>query len=665
MKFVNPHVFFIVPILIIGVLLVATLAGRRRKNLLRKLLGKYADDPQAVHLSYNKRRVRIGLLLAGMLTLTVAVSRPYWNTNEINIESKGRDIIVLFDLSKSMLATDLPPSRLEHGKFLLRRLIRRFAGDRFGLTVFAGKALLTCPLTSDPVTLEQYIEELSVETIPVGGTNLELALYTANKAFNAAEGKHRAVVVFTDGEELSGNAGNEISKLKNKNIPLLIIGLGDPETGAPIPEGNGVMKRDTKGNLIISKLNEQLLQKLAKQSKGIYVRSTVADPNLLPVEMFIDAMDKSAQTKNKHTVPDEKFPVFLFATLIFLFLYIFISERSCAILCFITAGILLTGATKNVKSEKSISESLPVDPFELYNYARKKQLSGETEAEFLFEKVLKAAPESGILQSRGLQNLGVISHQKGNKLLNEAFEAVNKQQLDQSLAILEQAKIVFDNSEELYTHALRYPEASVRDAKTNLAHLEKSRKQLNDLKEKIEKLKKQQQQARKQTKHAQQQQQQNKNQQNNQNSNKYNQPNIDQQIQQAQKSTQELKRQADNMKQKQISQQADKAQEELNKALQARKRQQSQAVQKHLDNAVQALEDNAQTPLPNDKNKQKQSNNKPPQETEFRPDKQVEKKEGNNLSSEQLLQLLKDEESKRRQEIKRSKFRPALVEKDW
>ncbi|UKI30942.1 MAG: VWA domain-containing protein [Lentisphaeria bacterium] len=118
-----------------------------------------------------------------MLFLVAAAARPFWDSQLVPYEPHGRDLMVLFDVSKSMRATDIAPSRLEHAKFLLRQLVEADPGDRFGLVAFAGTAYLACPLTSDQLAFNQYIDELSTDTVPLGGTNLELALNTAMTAF--------------------------------------------------------------------------------------------------------------------------------------------------------------------------------------------------------------------------------------------------------------------------------------------------------------------------------------------------------------------------------------------------------------------------------------------------------------------------------------------------
>ena len=158
MNFNDPQWFWwMIPVFIL-VLVLAISAGRRKKELLKMLLGAAAEDPAAVRLSVGARRFRIFLLLAVIFFLLAAAARPYWTSRMVPYAQAGRDIMVLFDVSKSMLAADIAPSRLEHAKFILRELIKNDPQDRFGLAAFAGNAYTVCPLTSDPVAFEQYID---------------------------------------------------------------------------------------------------------------------------------------------------------------------------------------------------------------------------------------------------------------------------------------------------------------------------------------------------------------------------------------------------------------------------------------------------------------------------------------------------------------------------
>jgi Ca-activated chloride channel family protein len=164
---------------------------------------------------------------------------------------------------------------MAQAKYLLREIFKAFPHNRFGIVPFAGSAFLSCPLTADHTALNEALEDLSTESVPVGGTNIEKALQTAQKAFAGAEGSHRAVILFTDGDELSGNASAAVAGLKKEHIPVAVAGFGDPAVAAPVPDGAGGVMRGADGKPAGSKLNENALRQLATETGGIYVRSLV------------------------------------------------------------------------------------------------------------------------------------------------------------------------------------------------------------------------------------------------------------------------------------------------------------------------------------------------------------------------------------------------------
>lgn len=418
MNFIHPQFFYAVPLLLAVVIILSLAAAARRRKKLAALLGSSASDPDAVKLSPGRRRIRNGCLLLAMLFLVAAAARPFWDSQLVPYEPHGRDLMVLFDVSKSMRATDIAPSRLEHAKFLLRQLVEADPGDRFGLVAFAGTAYLACPLTSDQLAFNQYIDELSTDTVPLGGTNLELALNTAMTAFKAAAAGNRAIILMTDGDELSGDSSRIIGELKKKEIPLFVIGLGDPEVGAPVPEEDGTLKRDRDGKLITTRLNEINLRRLAAETGGIYVRSSVTDTGLAAVENRIKRLDQAEQEGGKRTVPIEKFPLALIAAGALLLIYFLISERPfesrrripkaslllLAVLCgpglraenlpavppipmpVNGPAVPAIPAKPETRTEGTVNvePELPDSPEELYNTAREKQLAGDEKAPQLY-----------------------------------------------------------------------------------------------------------------------------------------------------------------------------------------------------------------------------------------------------------------------------------------
>lgn len=674
----------IVPFLLMPV--IAVISRNRRKKQLEALLGSNADSPDAVHLSRTARVWRHLLLIAAASALIVAAARPSVAAKRLPFEPKGRDIMVLCDVSRSMNASDIAPSRLKHAQYILRQLSSREQGDRFGLVPFAGSAFLSCPLTSDPVTFNEYVDELSTDSVPVGGTNLEKALQVAEKAFSASEGGSRAIVLLTDGEELQGNSAAFVRKLKEKHIPLFILGLGDPVNGAIIPrggEGSGFV-RDAAGKVVTSRLNEKQLAALAAGTGGIYCRSTVTDTGVEKLEAAIAGLDRAARENVKRRIPVEEFPKALAAGLLLLVLFMLISEKKtpASSLLLLCAVCLLTGAGEKgadaVKPAAKPELVIPADPAGMYNLARELQLSDDPGYAALYEKLLARRDTGRGLAARSYNNLGAGVHRQCQKEIAAAQEQVGKQQLDQALKALEQAAGFAGSAGELYSRAA--PGAgAIPEFGANLTRLARDKKQIEELKKKIEELKKQQQKAQDKTRQAReqnkpkpqnsQQQQQQQQQQKQQNSQQQQQQrSIDQARQEARK----LQQQAADMKQSELEKSAQKAADELKKAAEANRKQQQPQARKHIENALKELQKHDDSgkegrkqpqPSPEDRKQAKQEDKgaSPRPGPGEQPKQDVSAK-----NAEQLLELMGEEDKKLREALKqRRNMRRAQVEKDW
>ena len=630
MNFIHPHILYFAPLVLAVLLILAFSAGRRRREKLKLLLGSAAGDPDAVRLSPRRRRIRVLLLFLVLAALLLAAARPFGSSRLLPGSPRGRDIVVLFDVSKSMLANDIAPSRLEHAKYLLRELAAAEPGDRFGLVAFAGNAYLTCPLTSDPVTFSQYIDELDVNTVPLGGTNLELALARAEQAFKAASGNNRAIILITDGDELTGSSRRLVSELKKRDIPIFVIGLGDPVAGAPVPDGEGGMRRDRDGNIVTTRLNEPLLRELATATGGIYVRTTVTDTGLEAIKRRIAALDAAEREEaSQRMVPIENFPFALIAAAIFFVLYWLISERPAAAarIIIVSGMVMLAGSVQGADpaapappaplAEKlgsgEMVPELPGDPVELYNLARERQLAGDEEAARLYEEVIRNAVDRPELQARSLLNLGVDNHNGARARFNAANGQVQSQQLDEALKTLDSSLSELKNAEELYSRSLAMPEAAALSAESgsNLRQLELDRQQIEELKKKIEELKKQQQQAQQQTQQAQQQNQQDQqnqsqdqqqNQQNQQSQSQDQQQSQQDQSQDQQQNQQDQQNQSQDQQQSQQSQQ-DQQQNQQNQQNQSQDQQQSQ--QDQSQDQQQSQQDQSQDQQQNQSTEQK------------------------------------------------------------
>lgn len=291
----------------------------------RKAAWKALADPELKsQIMPNRSPWRIALKnslkVAAAAFMVLALMEPQWGTREEEVKIKGADMVILVDVSNSMLAQDLKPSRLERAKRKLHDLVEILAGDRVGLVAFAGRSFLLSPLTIDYGTLEMFVDELSPATIPVQGTDLSSAISLAIKAMGDKESA-KAILVFSDGEDHSERLDKMIELLKEKKIKVFVLGFGTPE-GAPVPEEGGGFKKAENGETVVSKLKEEALKDLALETGGAYVRAVTSDADLkqLYVKGVRGAMELSELKAARKQVWESRFywPLGIAAALLFL-----------------------------------------------------------------------------------------------------------------------------------------------------------------------------------------------------------------------------------------------------------------------------------------------------------------------------------------------------------
>lgn len=222
----------------------------------------------AVAAPRSTRRSRFWLLL-GLALAVVALARPQWGRIEEQVFDQSREIIIAVDLSRSMLAADIRPSRLERAKLLIQSLLERLAGERVGLVVFSGTAFLQSPLSADYEILREFLPLLSPEYLPEGGTNYRALLQTSIEAFASGSAADRFLIVLSDGEATEEDWKPLLADLKKKNIRTLTLGLGAPD-GAMIPDGDGGFVKDERGAVVLSRLEIATLRDMATATNGVY-----------------------------------------------------------------------------------------------------------------------------------------------------------------------------------------------------------------------------------------------------------------------------------------------------------------------------------------------------------------------------------------------------------
>jgi Ca-activated chloride channel homolog len=208
-------------------------------------------------------------LWLGLALVVGALARPQWGRVEEQVFDQAREVLVAVDLSRSMLAPDVPPSRLERAKLLITSLLERLEGERVGLVVFAGTAFLQSPLSADYEILREFLPALGPDFLPEGGTNYTALLQTALDAFGTSTSADRFLIVLSDGESQTNDWEKLVGELRERNVKALCLGIGTTE-GAMLPDGQGGFVKDERGAVVLSRLNNSTLEDLARRTGGVY-----------------------------------------------------------------------------------------------------------------------------------------------------------------------------------------------------------------------------------------------------------------------------------------------------------------------------------------------------------------------------------------------------------
>lgn len=269
LRFEDP--IFLWLLCILPVLILIRLIGWRRRHAKLKKLG----DPELLKqlmpgISKYRPTVKFCLLLSALALLIVMLARPQMGSKISHDKRQGIETIICLDISNSMLAEDVVPSRLDKSKMLVENLVDNFTNDKIGLIVFAGDAFVQLPITSDYVSAKMFLQNITPGLIQTQGTNIADAIDLASKSFTQQNNVGRAIVVITDGENHEPGATEAAAAAKKKGINVFILGIGNM-TGAPIPMGDGGYLKDHSGNTVMTALNENMCKELAQAGSGQYI----------------------------------------------------------------------------------------------------------------------------------------------------------------------------------------------------------------------------------------------------------------------------------------------------------------------------------------------------------------------------------------------------------
>ena len=313
-----PYILFF--FLIFLLLLIIWVKGERTHNKVWIKMTPDLKEKLFSRLDINLKYWKNQLTIIGLLFLIFSAAGPQIGTRVAPIERKGVDLVFAVDVSESMNAQDIKPSRLEKAKFEISQIINQLKGDRIGIIVFAGSSHLYLPLTSDYEASQLFLDALDTKMIPNQGTDLSTALKTAMNVFNNEDDKFKVMVLVTDGEDHEGEAIELASTALNNGIITHAVGVGTVK-GSLIPINSGSSnnyKRNKNGTLITSKLNENTLIELASAGGGIYSRFNNRDSKYKEIMSAIDNMEKRSIETHIYSEYEDRYQ--FFATISFLFL---------------------------------------------------------------------------------------------------------------------------------------------------------------------------------------------------------------------------------------------------------------------------------------------------------------------------------------------------------
>ena len=256
----------IIPILV----LVRFIVWQKRKRNLRKFGDPSLLKEMMPDVSKYRPTIKFCLLLSVIILLIFMIARPQVGSKISHEKREGIEVFIALDISNSMLAQDVIPSRLEKSKLLIEDLVDHFTNDKVGLVVFAGDAFVQLPITNDYVSAKMFLQNINPSLITTQGTDLARAISLSQSCFTQREHIGRAIIVITDGEDHEGGALEAAREAYKKGINVFILGVGTSK-GAPIPDGNGGYLKDNSGQTILSALNEQMCQQVAKAGNGVYI----------------------------------------------------------------------------------------------------------------------------------------------------------------------------------------------------------------------------------------------------------------------------------------------------------------------------------------------------------------------------------------------------------
>ena len=297
----------------------------------KKTIKKIGDERLVKEMIKNYSAQRFALKFLLVITAfacgVFALANLRLANGSEKVSRNGIDVIIALDVSKSMLAQDIKPTRLDRAKQAIGKLIDKLNNDRIGIVVFAGKAYLQMPLTGDHGAAKMYLSSATPDIVPTQGTVIGEALKMCYNSFNTKEKKYKAVILISDGEDHDAEAEKIAGQMAGEGVMINTVGIGSPEGSTIMDATTNELKKDNEGNIVITKLNEAELQTIAEKGNGVYQRYTNTDDVVTKLDAQLSSMDQRTVTEDSLVNYESFFQYFLLLSLLLLIVEFFISER--------------------------------------------------------------------------------------------------------------------------------------------------------------------------------------------------------------------------------------------------------------------------------------------------------------------------------------------------
>lgn len=326
-KFANPeflYLFILIPFLVAGFILLNILKKKDVMKLGTLALVKKMMPELSLKRSYLKFWVTLVIIGLGI----IIIARPQFGTKIDKLDKKGIELVIAIDVSNSMMANDITPSRLAKAKQMLMRIIDQRRDDKIAMVVFAGEAYIQLPMTADNQSAKLFLETIDPSLVPVQGTAIADAINMSMSCFSSDDSMDKAIVLITDGENLEGDAEQAAKAAADKGIHVNVVGIGSTQgANIPIAPGSSVLKRDSQGNLVETKLDEETCRKIASAGKGLYAHADNSNSALKSLQEELEKLQKGEVDSIAYSEYDDKFPIFAWAMLVLLFIEVCIFDK--------------------------------------------------------------------------------------------------------------------------------------------------------------------------------------------------------------------------------------------------------------------------------------------------------------------------------------------------